>query len=328
MSEKSPLVSVILPTHNCAGILPYAIQSALYQTFTDFELWVVGDGCTDNSEEVVKNFDDPRINWLDLPKAPGIGYANRNVALRKSAGQYIAYLAHDDIWLPDHLELLFNRIVKEKKDFVYSQTANVSPYGIISISHFNLGNPECLKDFLAFRASPRLSSIMHHKSCLDKYGYWSESIKFGADVELWVRFYKAGKHMNFIIDPVPTSVLIFRAIWHGRSKKLWRKPKEDITSKLHLYKGVLPRQFQFNIIPSKKEQETLWSNISIDPIDWTHEFRKAIMIWNDTQLYDIDHLSYFLFQKFILLLKMPFMAYRKWVLKKETNKLLNRDLPD
>ncbi|MEE9189736.1 MAG: glycosyltransferase, partial [Candidatus Neomarinimicrobiota bacterium] len=255
--------------------------------------------------------------------AHGIGYANRNVAIKQSRGHFIAYLAHDDIWLPDHLEILTNKMVAEKKDFVYSQSANVSPYGIISTSHFHLGNPKCLKNFLAFKAGPRLSTIMHLKDSLDQYGYWSESIEIGGDIELWVRLYKSGKLNKFALDPAPTSALIFRAVWHGRSKRFWRRPVEDIASRLHLSDGVLPPQLQFEIIPPQTEQEALWTNISIDSVGWTNEFRKTIIQWTETRLFNIDHLSYFVFQKIVFLLKSPFRIYRGRIIKKEENRLLH-----
>jgi glycosyltransferase involved in cell wall biosynthesis len=326
IKEKLPLVSIVLPTHNRADVLPFAIRSALYQTLKNFELWIVGDGCTDQTETVVKSFDDKRIKWLDLPKALGVGYSNRNVALQQSRGQYIAYLAHDDIWLRDHLELLVNKIKENNKDFVYSRSANISPDGIISISHFNFGNPNCLKDFLKSRACPRLSSIMHRKDCLDRYGYWSETIKFGGDVELWVRFFKAGKAKNFAFDPAPISSLIFRAMWHGRNQKWWLRPKEDIAYKLSLYKGVLPKQLQFDCASTKTEQETLWNIIIRDPIEWTYEFRKAESLWMDTRLHTMDYLSYFLFQKLVLMIKKPISAYKKRRAKKEKIALLKKIL--
>jgi len=97
--------------------LGYAIASVLWQTEQDFELLIVGDGCTDETATVVESFHDERIRWFDLPKAPLSGYANRNLVLSKARGRYVAYAQHDDILFPDHLAQLIATIRASKSEW-------------------------------------------------------------------------------------------------------------------------------------------------------------------------------------------------------------------
>jgi glycosyltransferase involved in cell wall biosynthesis len=101
-----PRVTVITATYNWAPVLPYAIGSILDQTFTDFELLVIGDGCTDESEDVVGAIADPRVHWHNLPANTGHQAGPNNEGLARATGELIAYLGHDDVWLPNHLRLL------------------------------------------------------------------------------------------------------------------------------------------------------------------------------------------------------------------------------
>ena len=101
-----PRVTVIIPTCNWSAVLPYSIGSVLRQSFLDFELLVVGDGCTDDSAEVVLRVADPRVRWINLPSNTGQQSGPNNEGLRQARGELIAYLGHDDLWLPHHLSLL------------------------------------------------------------------------------------------------------------------------------------------------------------------------------------------------------------------------------
>jgi len=83
MSEKIPTVSVIIPTYNRAHLVGRAIRSVLNQTFQDFEIIVVDDGSTDNTEEVVKSFNDPRIRDIRHEQNRG-GSAARNTGIGMS----------------------------------------------------------------------------------------------------------------------------------------------------------------------------------------------------------------------------------------------------
>lgn len=101
-----PAVTVVIATYNWSNVLPYSIASVLDQTFTDFELLVIGDGCTDDSAHVVTAVDDPRVQWHNLDVHTGHQAGPNDEGIRLARGSVIAYLGHDDLWLPHHLETL------------------------------------------------------------------------------------------------------------------------------------------------------------------------------------------------------------------------------
>src|SRR5262245_52316667 len=126
MKRASPRFSVLLPTHNRADVLGFAIASVLEQSEPDFELLIVADGCTDGTRDIVASFADPRIHFYDLPKAPFFGYANRNVALQEARGRLVAFAAHDDLLLPDHLALMGDLLERSGVEWGYSRPLWVS----------------------------------------------------------------------------------------------------------------------------------------------------------------------------------------------------------
>ena len=129
MNPSTPRVSIITATYNWSSVLRYAIGSVLWQTFSDFEMLVVGDGCTDNSGDVVASFGDERLRWHNLPQNSGHQSAPNNAGLAMARGEFIAFLGHDDLWLPTHLEKLVAQITQTKADFVHSWTELIPPGG-------------------------------------------------------------------------------------------------------------------------------------------------------------------------------------------------------
>lgn len=101
-TSQTPRVSVIMTTYNGAHLIPRSIQAILDQTFTDFELLIVDDGSSDNTLEVVRSFDDPRIRLAPNEQNQGISIS-RNRALALARGEYVACNDQDDISHPDRL---------------------------------------------------------------------------------------------------------------------------------------------------------------------------------------------------------------------------------
>ncbi len=104
MTLEQPLVSVILPTFNRAALLPLAIQSILDQTYEKFELILVDDGSTDDTEQIVQSFSDSRIRYLHLENNVGSSAA-RNRGIEIAHGDLLAFEDSDDRWLPDKLAI-------------------------------------------------------------------------------------------------------------------------------------------------------------------------------------------------------------------------------
>jgi len=268
------MFSVLLPTHNRPDVLPFAIRSVLNQTLQDFELLIVGDGCTDNTSEVVSTFVDPRIRWFDLPKAPNFGYANRNLALRSARGKYIAFMAHDDLWLPDHLELLHRQVSQPGVEIAYSRPLWVIPLGMIAPGIFNLEHAPTLKSFLAQeRNGIPAGCVVHRRECFAKYGYWDDTLPACGDLDMWARIIEGGGRNNFAYLPEPTC-LHFRANWHTDSYMVIHKL--NIWKRLHAHEGLLPTQLKVAVENGVTEQEAVWREMSANPQDWSKLLRSGI----------------------------------------------------
>ncbi len=96
-----PEITVAILTYNRVKYLTPAIESVLKQTFTDFELLILDNSSTDNTESLVKSFSDQRIRYIKHPPvSPGVA---RNIGLENAKGKYVGYLDDDDIWLPEKL---------------------------------------------------------------------------------------------------------------------------------------------------------------------------------------------------------------------------------
>ena len=128
-SKTPPRVSVVIATYNWSAVLRHSIASVLDQTLGDFEVLVVGDGCTDDSADVVASFRDPRVLWHNLPANSGHQSAPNNEGLSRARGTYVAYLGHDDVWHPSHLATLVDALEASGADVVYSVTEVLGPKG-------------------------------------------------------------------------------------------------------------------------------------------------------------------------------------------------------
>lgn len=213
-----PRFSILMPTHNRCDVVGLAVQSVLAQSEQDFELLVAGDGCTDQTADVIAGFRDPRIRWFDLPKAPGLGYKNRNVALAEATGELIAYLGHDDLWFPDHLAHLAPCFDDARIEFAHSRGLWVAPDGRFFPISVNLQNDDELAYLKTREGLIPACCVMYRRSCHERTGFWPEHLSIGGDRHFQARLVGEQNHASL---RVPTS-LHFKANWRTlESMRAW-----------------------------------------------------------------------------------------------------------
>jgi hypothetical protein len=184
-------VTVIIATYNWSSVLKYSIASVLRQTLADFELLVVGDGCTDDSESVVAGIGDPRIRWINLPAHTRHQSGPNNEGLRRARGEFIAYLGHDDLWLPHHLASLVAALDGTGADMAYALMGRVGPEG-------RFVWPTMPQPKYGAWAPP--SCMVHRRRVTEQIGGWRDyrELNVEPDVELWRRAHAAGYAFTFV----------------------------------------------------------------------------------------------------------------------------------
>lgn len=113
------LVSIVTPSYNCARFVAETIRSIRAQTYHNWEILFVDDCSTDDTESIVRSFNDPRIRYFKNEKNNGAA-VSRNLALREAKGRWIAFLDSDDLWEPDKLEKQIRFM--EENDYKFSYT--------------------------------------------------------------------------------------------------------------------------------------------------------------------------------------------------------------
>lgn len=244
-------VTVIISTYNRSDLLPYSIGSALRQTYADFELLVVGDGCTDDSERVVAKVNDSRVRWINLPANSGHQSAPNNEGIRQARGEIIAYLGHDDLWLPHHLQSHVAALDADGADLASSLCTIVGPDGSVW--------PAIPSEKYGWFPPPM--AVTHRRRVVEDLGGWkdyreiNQSRDVSPDVELWRRVRAAGMKQTFIhrMTGIKFPGSLRRDVYRKRSneeQRIWleridREP--DLETKL-LVDVVTSERF-FNTVP-------------------------------------------------------------------------------
>ena len=171
--QSTPYATVVLPTFNRHSTLPFAIQSVLAQSEPDLELLIVLDGASEQCRKAAAHAasKDERVRILDLPKAPGNGEQNTDIAVRQASASRIFYIDDDDLFLPDHVTILGTLL--DAADVADSRLCSIGRNGNLHLG-ISKGSNRKVRELLAEFKLKMLydTHFAHRKSAYGKFGSW------------------------------------------------------------------------------------------------------------------------------------------------------------
>lgn len=190
-----PKFSVIIPLYNKEKDIFNTLESVLHQYFKDFEVIVIDDGSTDRSLEIVRTIKDNRILIFEKENEGVAKTRNKGIEIAKAP--YIAFLDADDLWYPNHLEVI-NQLITDFPDNSwyatsyykqYSDRVLIEMFSPLFKTNFNRGP---VQDFFVNSTADSLawtSALVFEKQFLKQLGGFDSKITFGAgeDTDLWIR---------------------------------------------------------------------------------------------------------------------------------------------
>ena len=198
------LVSVVVPTYNRKKLLSVAINSILNQTYKHFEIIIVDDCSTDGTKDFVLSYEDDRIKYF-RNNTNIYAAESRNVGIKKSNGDFIAFLDDDDEWLPNKLEKQIRLFDNSKVGLVYSSIELFFKKTNIVYNTRPLLRGEVYKNLLIKNYVGATPSAMIRKEALNDildYKYFDSIFPAREEYDLWIRISK-----NWEIDYVKDSLV-------------------------------------------------------------------------------------------------------------------------
>ena len=182
--------TVVIPTHNHGETLYRSVASALAQTVSELEIFIVGDGASEHGRAAAADLarGDSRIRFFDLPKGPRHGEINRHAALQHARGRIVCYLSDDDLWLPEHVELLERRL--RDADFAHTIMVIVEPDGRVVPLSTDAARSGYVETFRADPGGLGLSCVAHTLEAYRRLpeGWRTTPLGIYTDAYMWLQF--------------------------------------------------------------------------------------------------------------------------------------------
>lgn len=231
-----PKVSIIIPCYNASATIWETLDSLYEQTFKNFEIVIVNDGSTDESASIIECYTNKFNRRLNLITQTNQGQTvAKNVGIRNSSGQFIAFLDSDDIWAPEKLECqAFLMQSNLDMGLSYTNAYKINEMGVKTdtITASPLYRENCF-DRLLLRNNIVASSVMIRREMIDQVGFFDESLEACENWDLWIRIAKVAP-----IDFIDRPLTLYRVHSGNMSKNLDKMYR----SRLKLIDKHLPYQ--------------------------------------------------------------------------------------
>lgn len=257
-------VSVIIPTWNRAETLVTAVNSALNQTYPVFEVLVCDDGSTDHSKECIASISDNRVRWIDCGRN-GRPAIPRNIGIKESKGDWIAFMDSDDCWFAQKIEKQMKAAkenpgclaVSSNATIVYANHEKSKPFHSITETTFKFEDLISCNFIIC-------SSVLIHRSILEKSGLFPESEQFKAieDYMLWLKiaaytewFYLKEPLLNYLDNPNQSIRADDIGPWHQRKiilSELMKWLEQQGTNVPSLYKKIVKKELLLSYFKTSK----------------------------------------------------------------------------
>ena len=206
-----PKFSIVIAVFNKEKYIADTLKSVLTQTFTDFEVVILNDGSTDNSEAEILKFKDTRIRYFS--KENSGASAARNFAIQHANSEYIALMDADDYWYPFYLEEQNRLLLDFPEESVFATATEIKRNGKTFTNSYSIktmGKDSILVDY--FEASQLDSVLLSISTVLKKdvfknVGWYNPKIKSGEDTDLYVRI---GLKYKVVFSPKVCATYIVR----------------------------------------------------------------------------------------------------------------------
>ncbi len=216
MQEYSPLVSIVIPAYNASNYIEEAIESALAQTYRNFEIIVVNDGSKDDGEtaKVVKKYGD-KVRYFE--KENGGSSSALNCGIRNMRGEWFSWLSHDDLYYPNKLQVeidflrnlkinendtIGNHLIFAAADIINAEGEIVSKASpaLLKKTDEKINSENANINLIAIPTQDGFHgcSCLISKSVFDSVGVFDEKLRLLNDMDMWFRIYSSGYKIHYI----------------------------------------------------------------------------------------------------------------------------------